>query len=151
MVSVNPQSIKADFENVKVGGYFLYDSSKPLSPDYDDDITYIGIPLMALCNGEFTDSRQRQLFKNIVYIGALSALLDIVFPVLEGLIGEQFKGKEKLFFSVRSSKDFAATPLLFDEMGRGGIAAGVSLNITKKQSFSVNRWAKPREVARLVQ
>ncbi len=97
MVSVNPQSMKADFESVKPGGYFLYDSSKPLPPGYErDDITYIGIPLMALCNAEFTDARQRQLFKNIVYIGALSALLDIEFPVLEGLIGEQFKGKEKL-------------------------------------------------------
>ena len=97
MVSVNPQSMKADFESVKAGGYFLYDSSKPLPPGYErDDITYLGIPLMSLCNAEFTDARQRQLFKNIVYIGALSALLDIEFPVLEGLIGEQFKGKEKL-------------------------------------------------------
>ncbi|MEJ7623106.1 MAG: 2-oxoacid:acceptor oxidoreductase subunit alpha [Pyrinomonadaceae bacterium] len=97
MVSVNPQSMKADFEGVRAGGYFLYDNSKPLPPGYErGDITYIGIPLMALCNAEYTDARQRQLFKNIVYIGALSALLDIEFPVLEGLIGEQFKGKEKL-------------------------------------------------------
>ena len=97
MVSVNPQSMKADFEAVKAGGYFLYDSSKPLPPSYDrDDVTNIGVPLMDLCNAEFTDARQRQLFKNIVYIGALSALLDIEFPVLEALVGEQFKGKEKL-------------------------------------------------------
>lgn len=97
MVSVNPQSMRADFESVRSGGYFLYDSSKPLPPEYDrTDINYLGIPLMALCNAEFTDARQRQLFKNIVYIGALSALLDIEFPVLESLIGEQFKGKEKL-------------------------------------------------------
>ena len=97
MVSVNPQSMKADFDSVRSGGYFLYDSSKPLPPGYDrDDITYIGVPLMALCNAEFTDARQRQLFKNIVYIGAVAALLDIEFAVLEGLIGEQFKGKEKL-------------------------------------------------------
>ncbi|MGB7069105.1 MAG: 2-oxoacid:acceptor oxidoreductase subunit alpha [Pyrinomonadaceae bacterium] len=97
MVSVNPQSMKADFESVRPGGNFLYDSSKPLAPEFSrEDITYIGIPLMSLCNAEFTDARQRQLFKNIVYIGALSALLDIEFPVLEGLIGEQFKGKEKL-------------------------------------------------------
>lgn len=97
MIAVNPQSMNADHESVRPGGYFLYDSSKPLPPNYKrDDINYIGIPLMALCNAEFTDARQRQLFKNIVYIGALSALLDIEFPVLEGLIGEQFKGKEKL-------------------------------------------------------
>jgi len=97
MIAVNPQSMKKDYESVHAGGYFLYDSSKPLPPGYErDDISHIGIPLMALCNAEYTDARQRQLFKNIVYIGALSALLDIEFAVLEGLIGEQFKGKEKL-------------------------------------------------------
>jgi 2-oxoglutarate/2-oxoacid ferredoxin oxidoreductase subunit alpha len=97
MVAVNPQSMKKDYADVRVGGYFLYDSSKPLPPGYErDDITHIGIPLMNLCNAEFTDARQRQLFKNIVYIGALSALLDIEFSELEGQIGQQFKGKEKL-------------------------------------------------------
>ncbi len=97
MIAVNPQSMKKDYADVQSGGYFLYDSSKPLPPGYErTDITHIGIPLMALCNAEFTDPRQRQLFKNIVYIGALSALLDIEFSVLEGQIGEQFKGKEKL-------------------------------------------------------
>ncbi len=97
MIAVNPQSMPRDYADVSEGGYFLYDSSKPLAPTYErDDITHLGVPLMNLCNAEFTDARQRQLFKNIVYIGASSALLDIEFPVLEGLIGEQFKGKEKL-------------------------------------------------------
>lgn len=97
MIAVNPQSMRKDYAEVMPGGYFLYDSSKPLPPEYDrDDITEIGVPLMALCNAEYTDARQRQLFKNIVYIGALSALCDIEFSVLESLIGEQFKGKEKL-------------------------------------------------------
>jgi len=97
MVAVNPQSMKKDYSEVHAGGYFLYDNSKPLPPGYDrKDITHIAIPLMELCNAEFTDARQRQLFKNIVYVGALSALFDIEFEVLEHLIGEQFKGKEKL-------------------------------------------------------
>jgi 2-oxoglutarate ferredoxin oxidoreductase subunit alpha len=97
MVAVNPQSMRKDYADVREGGYFLYDSSKPLPPGYErTDITHIDIPLMNLCNAEFTDARQRQLFKNIVYIGALSALCDFDFAVLEGLIGEQFKGKEKL-------------------------------------------------------
>ena len=97
MIAVNPQSMKKDYADVTAGGYFLYDSSKPLPPGYDrTDISHIGIPLMRLCNSEFTDPRQRQLFKNIVYIGALSAFFDIDFSVLEGLIGQQFKGKEKL-------------------------------------------------------
>ena len=97
MVAVNPQSMKKDYADVSSGGYFVYDNTKPLPPGYDrEDITHLGIPMTELCNAEFTDARQRQLFKNIVYIGALSTLFDIEFSVLEGLIGEQFKGKEKL-------------------------------------------------------
>jgi 2-oxoglutarate ferredoxin oxidoreductase subunit alpha len=97
VVAVNPQSMKKDYADVQAGGYFVYDSSKPLPPGYDrNDITHLGIPMTELCNARFTDARQRQLFKNIVYIGALSALFDIDFAVLENLVGQQFKGKEKL-------------------------------------------------------
>lgn len=97
MVCVNPQSMTEDIASVKPGGYFMYDSTKPLHPDMiRKDLTYFGIPLMEMCNREFTDPRQRQLFKNIIYVGALSALLDIEFAVLEQLLAEQFTGKEKL-------------------------------------------------------
>jgi 2-oxoglutarate ferredoxin oxidoreductase subunit alpha len=97
VVAVNPQSLKGDVASVKPGGYLLYDSSKPLHDQYiRADINYLGIPLMEMCNVAYTDPRQRQLFKNIVYVGALSALFDIEFNVLEDLLTEQFKGKEKL-------------------------------------------------------
>jgi len=97
MVSVNPQSMARDVASVKAGGYFLYDSTKHLSPELvRDDINYIPIPLMQMCNDAFTDPRQRQLFKNIIYVGALAELIGIEFEVLEGLLGDQFKGKEKL-------------------------------------------------------
>ena len=97
MVAVNPQSMLRDVKDVRKGGYFLYDSSKPLHSEFiREDISYIGIPLMKMCNEAYTDARQRQLFKNIIYIGALAALFDIEFGVFEGLLAEQFKGKEKL-------------------------------------------------------
>jgi 2-oxoglutarate ferredoxin oxidoreductase subunit alpha len=97
MVAVNPQSFAADVASVKPGGYFLYDSSKKLHAQYiREDINYIGIPLMEMCNAAYSDARQRQLFKNIIYVGALAALFDIEFGVLEELLAEQFKGKEKL-------------------------------------------------------
>lgn len=97
MVAVNPQSMKKDYADVKPGGYFVYDSSKPLPPGYDrSDITLLDIPMTELCNAQYSDARQRQLFKNIVYVGALATLFNIEFSVLEGLIGDQFKGKEKL-------------------------------------------------------
>jgi 2-oxoglutarate/2-oxoacid ferredoxin oxidoreductase subunit alpha len=97
LVAVNPQSMKADVAAVKPGGYLLYDSSKKLSDEYwRTDIHYIGIPLMDLCNTTYSDPRQRQLFKNIIYVGALAALLKIDFKELESLLAEQFVGKEKL-------------------------------------------------------
>jgi 2-oxoglutarate ferredoxin oxidoreductase subunit alpha len=97
MVGVNPQSLAADIKAVRPGGYFLYDSSKKLHDQYiREDINYIGVPLMEMCNNAYTDPRQRQLFKNIIYVGALAALLSIEFKVLEDLLAEQFEGKEKL-------------------------------------------------------
>lgn len=97
MVCVNPQSMAQDVACVKPNGYFLYDSSKHLQDSFiRPDIHYIGIPLMDLCNEAYSDPRQRQLFKNVVYVGALSALMDIEFDVLKELLHDQFKGKEKL-------------------------------------------------------
>ena len=106
MVCVNPQSMPDDVISVKSGGYFLYDSTKALPPELiRKDVNYIGIPLMEICLREFTDPRQRQLFKNIIYVGALSALLDMEFPVLEQLLAEQFEGKEKLIeLNIRALK-----------------------------------------------
>jgi 2-oxoglutarate ferredoxin oxidoreductase subunit alpha len=97
MVAVNPQSLKEDVKSVKKGGYLLYDSTKPLHSEYHrDDINFLGIPLMAICNREYTDARQKQLFKNIIYVGALARLLDIDVKAIEGLFADQFKGKERL-------------------------------------------------------
>jgi len=97
LVAMNPQSLAADVASVRTGGYLLYDSTKMLHSNFiRDDINYLGIPLMEMCNREYTDPRQRQLFKNIIYVGALSALFGIEFEVLEQLIAEQFPGKEKL-------------------------------------------------------
>jgi len=97
MVAMNPQTFDRDIEGIEPGGYLLYDSTKPLPKSkFRDDITVIGVPLTAICNREYTDPRQRQLFKNIIYIGVLTALLDLDVSAVETLIGEQYKGKDKL-------------------------------------------------------
>ncbi len=98
MVAMNPQTWEKDIAMIEPGGYLLYDNTKPLpASKFRSDITVIGVPLTAICNREYTDPRQRQLFKNIIYVGALSALLDMDVAAIEKLIEEQFKGKEKLF------------------------------------------------------
>ena len=97
MVAVNAQSMEADIKSVRTGGYLLYDSSKKL-PDHfiRDDIHFIPIPLMEICNETYTDARLRLLFKNIIYVGAIAELMQFDFTVFESLLGDQFKGKEKL-------------------------------------------------------
>src|ERR1700679_1966522 len=97
MVAMNPQTWDRDLAEIEPGGYLVYDSTKPLPPSkFREDINIVGVPLTAMCNAAYTDPRQRQLFKNIIYVGALSALLDIDMAVLEQLVGEQFKGKDRL-------------------------------------------------------
>lgn len=97
MVGMNAQSMAKDIQEVDSGGYFFYDSSKPLDLRLmRNDIHFIGVPLKELCQREFTDARQQQLFRNVIYVGALAALLDIEFDVLTGLVSDQFRGKEKL-------------------------------------------------------
>ena len=84
MVAMNPQTWDKDVASIEPGGYLFYDSTKPLPPSkFRDDITVIGVPLTAICNREYTDPRQRQLFKNIIYVGALSALLDMDVEAIE--------------------------------------------------------------------
>ncbi len=100
IVAMNPQTWENDLASIEPGGYLFYDSTKPMpSSKFRADITVIGVPLTAITNSTYTDPRQRQLFKNIIYVGALCALLDMDPKLIEQLIGEQYKGKEKLLSS----------------------------------------------------
>jgi 2-oxoglutarate ferredoxin oxidoreductase subunit alpha len=97
MVAMNPQTWDKDVASIEAGGYLFYDSTKPLPRSkFGRDINVIGVPLTDISNRRYTDPRQRQLFKNIIYVGALAALLDMDMKVVETLIGEQFQGKAKL-------------------------------------------------------
>jgi len=100
MVAMNPQTWDADVAELESGGYLFYDSTRPLPPSkFREDIHVIGMPLTEICNAVYQDPRQRQLFKNIVYVGALAVLLGIEPEVIEKLFSEQYKGKEKLLDS----------------------------------------------------
>ena len=97
MVAMNEQTIQSDINSVVPGGFVLYDSSKPLSEGLiREDVHYLPIPLKDICLTEFEKPSQRQLFKNIVYVGALAAFINIDFNVLTEMVSDQFRGKEKL-------------------------------------------------------
>jgi 2-oxoglutarate ferredoxin oxidoreductase subunit alpha len=116
MVAMNPQTWDRDVAEIEPGGYLFYDSTKPLArAKFRDDITVIGMPLTAICNDAYSDARQRQLFKNIIYVGALAALLDIDADEVAELIGEQYKGKEALLkpnvHALQMGRDYARANL----------------------------------------
>jgi 2-oxoglutarate ferredoxin oxidoreductase subunit alpha len=97
MVAMNPQTWDQDVASIEPGGYLFYDSTKPLPPSkFRADIEIIGLPLTAICNAAYTDPRQRQLFKNIIYVGALAYLIGIEESVLEALVREEFGSKANL-------------------------------------------------------
>ena len=97
MVAMNAETYAQDIASLKPGGYLFYDSSKPLPEALRrDDIQEIGMPIAALLRPEFGDLKQRALFKNIVYLGALSALLNLDFEAITGMVATQYKGKDDL-------------------------------------------------------
>ena len=97
MMAMNPQTWDKDIASIDPGGYLFYDSSRAVpASKFRDDINIIRMPLTEICNAAYKDPRQRQLFKNIIYVGALAQLLGIDLAVLEQLVGEQYKGKDAL-------------------------------------------------------
>ncbi|MGZ5989626.1 MAG: 2-oxoacid:acceptor oxidoreductase subunit alpha, partial [Rhizomicrobium sp.] len=115
MVAMNPQTWDKDVESIEPGGYLFYDSTKPLTKQkLRADIHLLGVPLTQLSNTlEGTIPRERQLLKNIIYLGAVAQLLSLELETIEGLIAEQFKGKDKLI-----RLNFAAMKLGYDHAAK---------------------------------
>ena len=116
MVAMNPQTWAADLAEIEPGGYLLYDSTRPLPADsLRQDVRVTPVPLTDIANSAYEDPRQRQLFKNIIYVGVLSVLLDMDASVFEHLFAEQYKGKERLLDAnlqaLRLGRDYATANL----------------------------------------
>ena len=100
MVAMNAQTYAADLADVAPGGWLIYDSTWPRSTLLDrPDINIAGIPLSRMCNENFDGVRTRILMKNIAYVGALAALMDIDLEVIKELLEETFATKQHLIAS----------------------------------------------------
>ncbi|MCP4386380.1 MAG: 2-oxoacid:acceptor oxidoreductase subunit alpha [Hyphomicrobiales bacterium] len=110
MVAMNSQTYDSDAAEVVSGGTLLYDSTWQRQFGRED-IEIVGIPIARLCAENWTDPRHRQLFKNVVYLGALSWLMEIDIEIIETLITEQFRAKPKLvepnFKALHLGRDYA--------------------------------------------
>ncbi len=100
LVAMNPATYARDIAEVVEGGCLLYDSSWPMDESVmRDDITFLGIPLSKMCVEAFKGGRERILMKNIAYVGALVAFLDIDMEIIKGLLQEKFAAKQTLMDS----------------------------------------------------
>jgi 2-oxoglutarate ferredoxin oxidoreductase subunit alpha len=112
VVAMNAQTYKQDMATVATGGWLIYDSTWPRSRLLDrKDINIVGIPLSRLCNEQFDGVRARILMKNVAYVGALAALLDIDLDVITELLDQTFASKKQLVESnleaIRLGYDYA--------------------------------------------
>lgn len=114
VVALNTATYAKDVAAVRPGGYLLYDSSWPLDPDLvREDITILGIPFGRMCVEAFEGDRNRTLLRNIVYTGALAALLAIDMDVIAEMLREKFSKKKALLASnlaaIKLGHDHAAS------------------------------------------
>lgn len=112
MVAMNAQTYAKDLAEVGDGGYLIYDSTWPRDTQLRrDGVTVLGIPLARMVNESFEGARVRTLMKNIAYVGALCALMEIDLDIVRGLLEETFAAKPKLvepnFKAVRLGYDHA--------------------------------------------
>ncbi|HEX2559862.1 2-oxoacid:acceptor oxidoreductase subunit alpha [Phenylobacterium sp.] len=111
MVAMNPQTWDRDIADIESGGFVFYDSTKPVPASaFREDIGVIGVPLTAMCNAAYQVPRERQLFKNIIYVGAVCELLGMESEVFADLFAQQFKGRQRLIDAnleaLRMGRDF---------------------------------------------
>ncbi|HLS81369.1 MAG TPA: 2-oxoacid:acceptor oxidoreductase family protein, partial [Steroidobacter sp.] len=100
MVAMNAETYAKDLKEVSPGGYLIYDSTWPRPALLGrEDVTILGVPIARMCNETFTGVRARTLLKNIVYAGALAALLDIDLDVMRSMLGESYANKKALLDS----------------------------------------------------
>jgi len=105
-IAMNPQTYAKDLETVATDGWFLYDNTWPFDSallDSRPDVTPLGLPLAKMCAEHFTGSRTRILMKNITYVGALVALLDLDMDVVEEMLVEKFSRKAHLLDANRKA------------------------------------------------
>ena len=142
MVAMNPQTWDKDVAGIEPGGYLFYDSTKPMpASKFRDDINVIGVPLTEICNREYTDPRQRQLFKNIIYLGALSALLDIDAATIEKLIGRAVPGQGEA--DRRQHARAASGPRLGADQSRAARSGSASSAPTRSATASSSTATPP--------
>ncbi len=129
MVAMNPQTWDRDLAEIEPGGYVLYDSARALpASKFRPDVNAIPVPLTTIAAAKFNDPKERQLLKNIMYVGVLASLLGVEPEVIAQLLGEQYKGKDKL---IKPNLDAFMTGL---HHARGNLEGVIDLRVERRNA-----------------
>jgi len=137
LIAMNPQTFAQDIAEVSPGGYVLYDSTWPISRELmREDLSFLEVPLTGLSVEAFPDVKVRLLMKNITYVGAAAALLDVDLDVIRTLLNEIYASKKHLSdanmnaieLSFNYVRENFATPLPFHAERMNGTDGKIMIN-----------------------
>jgi 2-oxoglutarate ferredoxin oxidoreductase subunit alpha len=114
LVAINPETARQDVLGLPAGGVAIYEESFNLQQVRDDVVCY-PVPFDKLTAAVCPEAKLRKLVKNMVYVGAVSQLLQIDLGVVESGLRKQFAKKQKVFDlnfgAVKAGYDYAAEKL----------------------------------------
>ena len=95
LVSVNRNSLLEDLNKVEKHAYVVYDSTGGfLPPAQNESLNWLALPMTQIALDAFSTSPKRFNLQNLIYVGAVAALLNIPTDIVLGLIRERY-GKKK--------------------------------------------------------
>ena len=96
LVAVNPASFTSDHAAVESGNVVIYDSARISIPQEKKGVSYYPVPLSTIAKTNFDNPRIRTLLTNTVYVGVLAELFNLDTQIIEQVIRDTFKKKQKV-------------------------------------------------------
>lgn len=95
LVSANRNSLEEDLKGVRENAYVIYDSTGGFqAPPTKHKVNLLALPMTQIALDAFPTNPKRFNLQNLIYVGAVSALLKIPTEVVEKMIQERY-GKKK--------------------------------------------------------
>lgn len=95
LVALNPTTWQADLASVRPGAAVVYEEAYGLPAAARQDVHYYPIPFAKLAKAEIPSDTLRKQLTNMLYVGAVAALLGIPLEAIERGVKRQFLTKPK--------------------------------------------------------
>lgn len=98
VVAMNKETLLQDFEYLKPGGLFIYNSNLRFDEaELPPNVNLLPVPFNDLSKDVSDSIQLKKLLVNMIYVGVLAELLNVGDEVMSGTIEHQFKGKESVY------------------------------------------------------